>query len=201
VSSTATSEASGLKRAKAELRERLKAARAKEALQMPKAGYALASRFPDELLPGPGQVISGFAPFPDEIDPSGVLAKARSRGATLALPVVVKKGQRLQFRAWNFGDPMEEGVWGIMVPKATAEVVEPDVVIVPLLGFDQWGGRLGFGGGFYDRTLQDLRSKKPIVAIGVAFEIQRVFEVPTEPTDQPLDWIVTEAAAYRRVAD
>ncbi len=194
-------EAPDLKRVKAELRERLKAARAKEALQSPKAGHSLASRFPDELLPQAGQVVSGFAPFPDEIDPSGILSKARARGATLALPVVVGKGQRLQFRAWDFGQALEPGVWGIPCPPETCAVVEPDLLIVPLLGFDQWGARLGFGGGFYDRTLQDLRSKKPVTAVGVAFEIQRVFEIPTEPTDQPLDWIVTEAAAYKAVRD
>ncbi len=190
-----------LKDIKAELRERLKAARTREATQMPKAGYALANRFPDALLPASGQVMSGFMPFGEEIDPTGIMSRARSRGATLALPVVVKKGERLQFRAWDFGDELEAGVWGIQVPKTTKATVEPDVLLVPLLGFDHWGGRLGYGGGFYDRTLAYLRSKKPVVAIGVAFEIQRVYEVPTEATDQTLDWIVTEAAAYQAVGD
>lgn len=195
------SETRSPKETKAELRERLKAARTREARQMPKAAYALASRFPQSLLPGAGQVMSGFMPFGDEIDPTGIMSLARERGATLALPVVVKKGERLQFRAWDFGDELEAGVWGIEVPKTTKPTVEPDVLLVPLLGFDHWGGRLGYGGGFYDRTLADLRSKKPVVAIGVAFEIQRVFEVPTEPFDQRLDWIVTEAAAYQAVRD
>lgn len=193
--------ATDLKQQKKVLRAQLLAARAREAKENPKAGHALAARFPADLLPGPGQVISGFAPFPDEIDPSGILAKARARGAQMALPVVIKKGERLTFRAWDWGQPLEEGVWGIQVPLASAPVVEPDVLIVPLLGFDHRGGRLGFGGGFYDRTLADLRSKKPVLAVGVAFEVQRVFEIPLEPTDQPLDWIVTEAAAYRSVKD
>jgi 5-formyltetrahydrofolate cyclo-ligase len=190
-----------LKRAKAELRKALKAARAREAAQLPKAGAALAARFPAELLPGPGKVLSAFMPFGDEIDPTGIMARARASGATLALPVVVGKGRPLVFRAWDFGQACEPGVWGISCPPSSAPEVEPDVLLVPLLGFDHWGGRLGYGGGFYDRTLRGLRAKKPIVAIGVAFEAQRLFEIPVGPGDEPLDWIVTEAAAYRTVRD
>jgi 5-formyltetrahydrofolate cyclo-ligase len=198
---TTASETPELKRVKAELRERLKAARAREARELPKAGAALASRFPEELLPGPGQVLSAFMPFGDEIDPSGIMALAKARGATLALPVVLGKGRPLVFRAWSFDEPLEKGVWGIEAPPASAGEVEPDVLLVPLLGFDHFGGRLGYGGGFYDRTLRGLKAKKPIVAIGVAFDAQRLFEVPTGPQDEPLDWVVTEAAAYRTVKE
>ena len=81
------------------------------------------------------------------------------------------------------------------------DVVEPDVLLAPLLGFDQFGGRLGYGGGFYDRTIAKLRAKKPVTAIGLAFEIQRVEEVPLGPYDERLDWIVTEAAAYKTVRE
>jgi 5-formyltetrahydrofolate cyclo-ligase len=196
-----TTDAPDLKRTKAELRERLKTARAREAAQMPKAGAALAARFPEALLPGAGKVLSAFMPFGDEIDPSGIMARARAGGARLALPVVLGKGKPLVFRAWDFGQDCEPGVWGISCPPASAPELEPDVVIVPLLGFDHFGGRLGYGGGFYDRTLRGLRAKKPIVAVGVAFEAQRLFEVPTGPMDEPLDWIVTEAAAYATVRD
>jgi 5-formyltetrahydrofolate cyclo-ligase len=177
------------------------AARAREAQQLPKAGSALAARFPEELLPAAGQVLSAYAPFGDEMDPTGVMALARARGAALALPIVVKKGEPLIFRQWDFGQPLEEGVWGIKAPPASAPVVAPDVLVVPLLGFDHWGGRLGYGGGFYDRTLRGLRALKPIIAVGVAYEIQRLPEVPRGPTDEPVDWIVTEAAAYPRVRD
>lgn len=186
---------------KAELRARLKAVRAREAAQMPKAGAALANRFPEALLPEAGQVMSAYAPFGDEIEPGGVMARARARGAQLALPVVVAKGEPLVFRAWDFGAPLEPGVWDIPAPPPSAPELEPDVLLVPLLGFDQFGGRLGYGGGFYDRTLRGLRAKKPVVAIGVAYEAQRLFEVPTGPQDEPLDWIVTEAAAYEAVRD
>ncbi len=190
-----------LERLKAELRERLKAARAREALQVPKAGAALAGRFPDALLPSAGQVLAAYAPFGDEMDPSGVMARARAQGAALALPVVVKKGEPLVFRQWDFGQPLEAGVWGIKAPPASAPAVAPDVLLAPLLGFDHFGGRLGYGGGFYDRTLKALRARKPIVAVGVAYEVQRLPEVPVGPEDEPLDWIVTEAAAYPVVKD
>jgi 5-formyltetrahydrofolate cyclo-ligase len=186
---------------KAALRERLKAAREREAAQLPKAGMALASRFPEKLLPESGQVISAYVPFGAEIEPGGVLSQARAKGATLALPVVVKKGEPLVFRAWDFGEPLEEGVWGILAPPASAPEVEPDVLLVPLLGFDHFGGRLGYGGGFYDRTITKLRAKKPVTAIGLAFEIQRLDAVPLGPHDERLDWIVTEAAAYETVRE
>ena len=186
---------------KAALRALLKGAREREAAQLPKAGMALAGRFPEELLPESGQVISAYVPFGAEIEPGGILSRASAKGATLALPVVVKKGEPLVFRAWSFGEPLEEGVWGIPAPSASAPEVEPDVLLVPLLGFDQFGGRLGYGGGFYDRTIAKLRAKKPVTAIGLAFEIQRVEEVPLGPYDERLDWIVTEAAAYKTVRE
>jgi 5-formyltetrahydrofolate cyclo-ligase len=190
-----------LKARKAELRKELMAVRSREAAQLPKAGAALAARFPEALLPRAGQVLSAYAPFGDEMDPTHVMAAARDRGAALALPVVVKKGEPLIFRQWDFGQPLEPGVWGIAAPPASAAVVAPDVLLVPLLGFDHFGWRLGYGGGFYDRTLAGLRALKPITAVGVAYEVQRLPEVPRGPTDEPLDWIVTEAAAYQAVRD
>lgn len=184
---------------KAALRVELRARRSREARNMPKAGMALAERFPEALLPGPGGVLSAYAPFRDEIEPGGVMARAVRNGATVALPVVVGRDQPLVFRVYAFGDPLETGPLGLREPGTKAAEAEPDVLLVPLLGFDHFGWRLGYGGGHYDRTLARLRAKKPVIAVGLAFEVQRLDAAPLEAHDQRLDWIVTEAAAYEAV--
>lgn len=90
---------------------------------------------------------------------------------------------------------MVPGAFGALIPEG-GEAVDPDVLIVPLLAFDRHGFRLGYGGGFYDRTLEGLRARKSILAIGFAYESQEMDEVPIEPTDQPLDLIVTEREVF-----
>lgn len=92
---------------------------------------------------------------------------------------------------------MVPGLWEIPVPPETAEEVEPDLLLIPMLAFDRLGYRLGYGGGFYDRTLELLRNRKPITAIGVAYAAQEMSEVPRGPHDQPLDWIMTEEQTFR----
>lgn len=186
---------------KAAARGELRIKRAREAKQMAKAGDVLALRFPAELAPASAKVVAGYAPVNDEISPGPLMARLEGAGRTLALPVVEAPGGPLIFRQWRFNDPLEEGAYGIAVPAATASVVEPDLVLVPCVGFDQDGRRLGYGGGYYDRTLAALRAKKPVVAVGLAFECQRLAEIPEAPGDQRLDWIVTEAAAYEAVRD
>ncbi|MGD2133437.1 MAG: 5-formyltetrahydrofolate cyclo-ligase [Maricaulaceae bacterium] len=183
------------------LRKALREARSREAAQLPKAGGTLATRFPEQLLPPEGGVLSGYVPIRDEIEPWSVMAGAKARGAILALPVVVEDAGPLIFRQWDFSDPLEPGAFGIQVPSASAPEVEPDVLLIPLLGFDQFGERLGYGAGHFDRTLAALRTKKSVLAVGLAYEVQRLFEVPTEPHDQRLDWIVTESAAYPAVRE
>jgi 5-formyltetrahydrofolate cyclo-ligase len=96
---------------------------------------------------------------------------------------------------------MDRGVWGIPEPKADKPVLEPNVLLVPLLAFDARGGRLGYGGGFYDRTLAGLRAKKPIVAIGLAYDEQQVDAVPHLDYDQRLDWVLTPSGPIRCQAD
>ncbi|HUF44987.1 MAG TPA: 5-formyltetrahydrofolate cyclo-ligase, partial [Aestuariivirgaceae bacterium] len=113
------------------------------------------------------------------------------------LPVVVARGQPLVFRAWAPGNPTVAGIWSIPVPLESAPELEPDVLIVPMLAFDGEGYRLGYGGGFYDRTLARLRAIKPVVAVGAAFAGQEVAQVPRGPHDEPLDWIVTEHGPKR----
>ena len=113
------------------------------------------------------------------------------RDGRLCLPVMVGKMKPLLFRRYNPGDAMRERAWGIREPMETAEVVTPDLLLVPLLAVDPRGARLGYGGGFYDRTLGELRQTRRIVAVGVGYDEQVVGEVPVEPYDALLDWVLT----------
>jgi len=140
-------------------------------------------------------VVSGFWPMAEELDIRPLMIELHNQGCQLCLPVVVAKKQPLAFRAWRPGDPLEQGVFGTLHPSPRREVLEPDALIVPLLAVDEEGWRLGYGGGFYDRTLEGLRSKKNITAIGVGFNAQLVPEVPHGPSDQRLDWLLTDKRA------
>jgi 5-formyltetrahydrofolate cyclo-ligase len=140
-------------------------------------------------------VVSGFWPMAEELDIRPLMIELHNQGCQLALPVVVAKRQPLVFRAWRPGDPLEAGVFGTLHPSPKREVVEPDALIVPLLACDEEGWRLGYGGGFYDRTLEALRAKKSITAIGVGFNAQLVPEVPHGPGDRRLDWLLTDQRA------
>lgn len=139
----------------------------------------------------PGSV-SGFRPMQSEIDCAALMTRLASQGWTTCLPIVTAMRVPLTFRAWRDGDPLEPGHWDIPVPLATAREVNPDVFLVPLLAFDDEGYRLGYGGGFYDRTLDLARSEREIVAVGIAYSGQKVERVPRNSYDQPLDWILTE---------
>jgi 5-formyltetrahydrofolate cyclo-ligase len=157
------------------------------------AGLAVAER----ALPvavGPGTVASGFFPIKSEISPLPLMRRLADAGAALALPVIAGRGQPLTMRAWSFGTPLVPGVWGIREPAADAPEAFPDVVIAPLLAFDHRGYRLGYGGGYYDRTIARLRAIKPITAIGIAFAAQQIDEVPISSRDERLDLVLTEGA-------
>ena len=145
-----------------------------------------------EDMPFADPVVSLFWPIRGEPDPmplADVLAKA---GLVTALPLTVSPGRPLQFRTWRPGDPHVDGPWCIGHPTAEAALVQPDVLFVPLAGFDRRGARLGYGAGYFDATLEQLRRHKPVRAIGVAFACQEVLFLPTEPHDQPLDIVLTE---------
>jgi 5-formyltetrahydrofolate cyclo-ligase len=139
--------------------------------------------------------VSGFWPMAEELDIRPLMIELHNQGCQLALPVVVAKKQPLMFRAWRPGDPLEAGVFGTLHPSPRREVVEPDALIVPLLAVDEEGWRLGYGGGFYDRTLEALRAKKNVTAVGVGFNDQIVPEVPHGSSDQRLDWLLTDKRA------
>ncbi|EKF20991.1 5-formyltetrahydrofolate cyclo-ligase [Nitratireductor pacificus] len=136
-----------------------------------------------------GRTIGLYWPFRGEPDLRPWLAATIDRGAGAALPVVVEKNAPLIFRAYRPGDALERGVWNIPVPAAGAEVL-PDIVISPLVGFDGGNYRLGYGGGFYDRTLATLPRRPLVIGIGYAFS--RLATIHPQPHDIPMDRIVTE---------
>lgn len=141
------------------------------------------------------RLIGFFWPFRGEFDARPLLTEKRDRCMRLALPVVVEKGQPLQFRKWSPGTRMTHGVWNIPIP-ANGETVDPDVLIAPLVGFDPAGYRLGYGGGFYDRTIAS-KASKPLI-IGVGFEIARLSTIYPQPHDIPMDVIVTDTGVWSR---
>lgn len=182
---TTATEKSDLRRAALERRDALAAAVRAEAAQI-----VAARDLPVALAPG--SVVSGFSAMQSEINPVPLMRRLVDLGFRLALPVVTERRQPLTFRAWAFGDPMTSGVWGIREPVPSAPEVAPDLLLVPLAAFDRRGFRIGYGGGYYDRTLRGLRSQKPIVALGLAFAKQEIPRVPNMPYDQPLDFVLTE---------
>lgn len=136
-------------------------------------------------------IVSGFLAIGEEIDPTPLMLRLLGEGYSLCLPVMEAKGKPLLFRAWKPGDALAETMWGIREPLPEAPTVDPDIILGPLLAFDAAGYRLGYGGGFYDRTLARLRALKPIVSIGVAYDEQRVDAVPHVDYDERLDWVLT----------
>lgn len=149
------------------------------------------------LAPPPGAIISGFAAIRDEIDPSALLERLAAEGHTLALPVMQGKDKPLLFRAWAPGDAMGKVQWGIAEPLPDQPELQPDIILVPLLAFDAAGYRLGYGGGFYDRSLELLRALKPVIAVGIAYDELKVDAVPHLHYDQPLDWVLTPSGPLR----
>ena len=155
------------------------------------AAEAIAARkFP--LPIATGMIVSGFMPLKSEINPLPLLRKLAGQGARLALPVVAGRGKPLVMREWVFGEPLIAGVWGIREPKPEAAMVDPDILLVPLLAFDRTGHRIGYGAGYYDLTLAQLRARKPVIAVGLAFAAQEVAAVPATPRDARLDLVLTE---------
>jgi 5-formyltetrahydrofolate cyclo-ligase len=141
---------------------------------------------------GAGFVVSGFMPIRTEINPLPLLREAARAGAGLALPVIQGRGQPLSMREWTLDAPLVRRQWGIREPADEALEVFPDIVITPLAAFDRRGYRVGYGAGYFDMTLNALRARKQIVAIGLAFACQEVEVVPTEPHDARLDFVLTE---------
>ncbi len=139
-----------------------------------------------------GAVVSGFSPMETEINLIPLMRKLADAGAQLALPAIAGRGKPLIMRAWNFGDPFKAGQWDIREPVAEAPEIAPDILIVPLAAFDRFGHRIGYGAGYYDMTINALRAKKPVTAIGIAFATQEIPQVPASERDARLDLVLTE---------
>jgi len=136
-------------------------------------------------------IVAGYVAIGEEVDPLPLMQRIALENYRLALPVVQAKGAPLCFRYWRPGDPLGEARWGLLEPLPEAPEVEPDVLLVPLLAFDAKGYRLGYGGGFYDRTIAAARSSRGVIAIGLAYDEQEVPAVPRLHFDQRLDWVLT----------
>jgi len=173
------------------------AARRVAARITPDAGALVADKFfsgfRDYLAAAPPQVVSGYWPMGDEIDIVPLLRLLFLQDLACALPVVVGKDRPLAFRRWHPGDELAPGPFGASEPISDAAEIIPTLVLTPLLAFDRAGGRLGHGGGYYDRSLAGLRRDGSIKAVGVAFDAQEIDEAPMNETDQRLDWVVTES--------
>lgn len=172
----------------------IKAAARKAAFARRKAAHeagAGTSAHLSEVLAGyRGVPLAGYMAMRTEIDPAAAMAEAAAHGP-VAVPVIIGAGQPLKFRQWEPDCALVAGEFGAMIP-ATGDWIEPEILIVPLVAFSRDGGRLGYGGGFYDRTLEGLRARRATLAIGFAYAAQVAADLPLEPTDQPLDLIVTE---------
>jgi 5-formyltetrahydrofolate cyclo-ligase len=146
------------------------------------------------LAERPG-ILGVYWPFRAEFDPRPLIDWAVATGRMVALPVVVDKKGPLEYRAWRPGEPLADGVWNIPVPEKR-DIVTPAIVLAPLVGFDGGCYRLGYGGGYFDRTLAALSPRA--FAIGIGFEVQRLETIYPQSFDVPMDLIVTEAGIRER---
>lgn len=165
------------------------------AAEVPHAAWIAAAALPLPRLP-PFRTFAAYYAQGSEIDPSPLAERLAAHGAAATLPVALSGEGRLQFRRWRIGESLEPDAVGVPSPPAGEPSLTPELVIAPLLAFDRFGGRLGQGGGHYDRTLANLRAAAPVFVIGLAYAAQEVDEIPMEPHDERLDAVLTEAG-YR----
>ncbi len=187
--------------AKAGLRLQLRRARKAQAVEQPDAGTRLVRLFPESLTGPPAGFgcVAGYVPVGSEIDPRPLLRWLAARGWRTAFPAASPGTDAgpMVFKECPVDGPFVPGAWKVPEPPSTLPAVWPQMILVPLLGFDRTGGRLGQGQGHYDACIQALRAHGPVVTVGLAYAVQEVELLELEPHDQLLDWIVTEKAAYR----
>jgi 5-formyltetrahydrofolate cyclo-ligase len=148
------------------------------------------SHFLEAVPLAKNEVVAAYWPIRDELDIKTLIVKLMDAGQPVALPVVLGDEEPLELRLWQDGAPLYEAGFGTLAPEDGAPRVEPDIILMPLLGFDKHGTRLGYGGGYYDRTLAHLTRRPKL--LGFAFARQEVDYIPREAHDVPLDAVVTE---------
>jgi 5-formyltetrahydrofolate cyclo-ligase len=186
-----------LKWNKSKLRKRALKVRASASKQPLDCGHAMISHFPDSLWPAINSVVAGYSPIGSEIDPRPLMETFYCEQVRLALPVMQGGQEPLEFRQWRPDDDLVAGSFGVDEPGAASPVVQPNLVLAPLVAADKRGGRLGYGKGYYDRTICKLRAAGPVIVVGLAYTDQVFNHVPTGRHDQRLDWLLTETGAFK----
>lgn len=158
--------------------------------------HQLQQHFFDLNILSSNSVIGGYWPCESEVPILPLIQTLYHRGNMIGLPKVIAADKPLEFRAWNPDSPLVRDLKGIPCPNNQQILLSPTILLVPLLAFDERGGRLGQGGGFYDGTIRFLRRNQPFVAVGIAFEIQKVADVPKDDFDETLDYILSEEKIY-----
>ena len=176
---------------KTALRLRMRALRRGLAAQAPDAAWRAAAALPLDRLP-PFQAFAAYYARGSELDPLPLAERLAAHGATPALPVALSRDGLLQFRRWRIGEALHADYVGVPAPPGDQPALTPQLVFAPLLAFDRRGGRLGQGGGHYDRTLANLRAAGPVFVVGFAYSGQELDEIPMQPHDQQLDAVLTE---------
>ena len=174
--------------ARREARKRRKTA----ASEQPSAAFKACRNFLKHVEPTEGDTVAIYRAIQSELDPQPLVEALWERGIETCFPVVIEADTPLQFRVADLKTLFISGAFGAAIPDESAPTVTPTIIVAPLLAFDREGYRLGYGGGFYDRTLEKLRVLAPTRAYGYAYAGQETDAVPIEPTDQRLDGIVTE---------
>jgi len=161
------------------------------------AARAAADNFLGALRPDRATVLAGYWPHRTELDCRPLLLSCLEAEIVCTLPVIDEATRLLHFHRWRANDRLRSGPFGIRQPSAASPPLTPGLILVPLLAFDRSGTRLGYGGGFYDRTIAELRRDGQVTAVGYAFAAQEMSELPRDRYDEPLDWIVTEKEAIK----
>ncbi len=182
---------------KAALREQARARRAGLKATAPDAAKRVAENFLANVSVQKNSIVAGYIAAHDEIDPAVLLATLRKRGHAILLPRVAAKDGPLAFHLWRESACAVKGAYGLLEAAPDWPLAQPDIVLVPLLAFDADGFRLGYGGGYYDRSLLALRQTGKVTAVGLAYDGQRIAHIPSDATDEKLDWVVTEKSARK----
>lgn len=145
----------------------------------------------------PQTVFAVYYPIGSEVNSRPLIDTLNDMGHITALPVIKDRQSALEFRVYRSEQKLNKGAFGVPEPSPNMPTVIPDFLIIPMLAFNKQGYRLGYGTGFYDRTLTEMRRAKPIKAIGVAYSVQQIDDMPVESHDEKMDWIITEKEALK----